>query len=272
MAQKSGVKAIVVEDERMIREGILRIFDWNALGIQAVLSAENGEKALRICREEKPDVIVSDIRMPGMTGIELCTRLRDFLPEIQIIFISGYDDKEYLLSAIHLHALTYIEKPIDPELLAKALKQAANSVRQKKSDLLEEIATEQNENPVDFYAQPIKSISSKADYSQPSFIVKQIQEFIMCNFSDKNLSTQTIASAVCRSPTYISALFKEKTGITINQHIQNVRMEEASRMLKNPSLTVYQIAESVGYEDSNYFAKLFKKHSGLRPSEFRDCL
>lgn len=105
------MKLMVVEDEKVIRNGLLKHVPWQKLGVWEVQAAENGEKALELAETFHPDIVLSDIRMPGMSGIELCRTLREKYPEIEIIFSTGYADKEYLKAAIDLHAVGYVEKP-----------------------------------------------------------------------------------------------------------------------------------------------------------------
>lgn len=104
------MKLMVVEDEKVIRNGLLKHVPWQKLGVWEVQAAENGEKALELAETFHPDIVLSDIRMPGMSGIELCRTLREKYPEIEIIFSTGYADKEYLKAAIDLHAVGYVEK------------------------------------------------------------------------------------------------------------------------------------------------------------------
>jgi two-component system response regulator YesN len=127
------IKTIIVEDERLIREGIARQVPWEELRVDEVRTAENAETALTICGEWRPDIIVSDIRMPGMDGITLCTKLRKLLPGAQLIFISGYSDKEYLMSAIGLHAVNYIEKPVSLDELNDAVRSAVNALEKNRN-------------------------------------------------------------------------------------------------------------------------------------------
>lgn len=101
------MKLMVVEDEKVIRNGLLKHVPWQKLGVLEVQAAENGEKALELAETFHPDIVLSDIRMPGMSGIELCRTLREKYPEIEIIFSTGYADKEYLKAAIDLHAVGY---------------------------------------------------------------------------------------------------------------------------------------------------------------------
>lgn len=108
---KNGIRFLIVDDESKTRNGLKKYVHWNNLGINELRYAANGIEALSICREFKPDIILADVRMPGMDGVTLCRHLREFLPYCQIIFLSGYSDKEYLKAAIDLGAVSYVEKP-----------------------------------------------------------------------------------------------------------------------------------------------------------------
>lgn len=121
---------LIVEDEQVIRAGLEKHVPWKELGIDKVFTAENAQSGLRVCENYRPDIVVSDINMPGMNGIELCKCFREKFPQCQIVFISGYSDKEYLKAAIALGAVSYVEKPIDIAELSAAVKQAAEQVRQ----------------------------------------------------------------------------------------------------------------------------------------------
>ena len=123
------IRLLLVEDESPIRNGIYRHVHWQELGVDEVYLAENAEKALLIGEEHLPEIIVSDIHMPGMIGTDLCRAYREIVPDCQIIFISGYSDKEYLTAAIELGAVSYIEKPIDIRELSETISRAVTNIR-----------------------------------------------------------------------------------------------------------------------------------------------
>ena len=131
------MKLMVVEDEKVIRNGLLKHVPWQKLGVWEVQAAENGEKALELAETFHPDIVLSDIRMPGMSGIELCRTLREKYPEIEIIFSTGYADKEYLKAAIDLHAVGYVEKPVNVNLLAENVKEAVKRAKEYITQALE---------------------------------------------------------------------------------------------------------------------------------------
>ena len=106
------VKILIVDDESYTREGILDTISWEDLSITEVKEAFDGINALEILENYEPDIILTDVRMPRLNGIELSFKARELYPSCSIIFMSGYSDKEYLKSAIHLKAISYVEKPI----------------------------------------------------------------------------------------------------------------------------------------------------------------
>lgn len=120
------MKLLLVDDEEYSRNGILSIVDWESLGITNIKTAANGSEGLRTALSFRPDIILADVRMPHMDGVTMCYRIREALPACCFIFISGFTDKEYLKSAIHLSAVDYLEKPFLPGELIASLKQAVS--------------------------------------------------------------------------------------------------------------------------------------------------
>lgn len=126
------IKLLIVDDESFTRQGILETIPWKDLNIHDVREAFDGENALEVLKEFEPDILLTDVRMPRLNGIELSFKARELYPNCSIIFMSGYSDKEYLKSAIHLKAISYVEKPIDLYELEEALKSAVSEVQKSK--------------------------------------------------------------------------------------------------------------------------------------------
>ena len=133
------MKLLIVDDEELTREGLISSLDWESLGVAQIFQADDGINGLEIARKHKPDIVLCDVRMPRLDGIHLVERLEEFLPDVGIIFMSGYSDKEYLKAAIKLKAINYVEKPLNPEEIKEAVQEAAKR-RQKN------MRTRQNEN------------------------------------------------------------------------------------------------------------------------------
>lgn len=124
------MKLLIVDDEKLTREGIISSIDWDSLGVSEIYQADDGIHGLDLARVIQPDIVLSDVRMPRMDGIEMSARIKELFPYINIIFMSGYSDKEYLKAAIKLKAINYVEKPIDTEEIKDAILESLKNKRQ----------------------------------------------------------------------------------------------------------------------------------------------
>jgi two-component system response regulator YesN len=118
------IKLLIVEDEQATREGLMSFVPWQELGVDQVMDASDGLQALQICTHFKPDIVLTDVKMPHMDGIQLAMKLRTSFPKCKILFLSSYADKAYLKSAIQLHALDYLEKPVNLDELQEHIRNA----------------------------------------------------------------------------------------------------------------------------------------------------
>jgi two-component system response regulator YesN len=120
----SSMNLLIVEDERMTREGLMKSLDWPNSGISKVLCAENGETGLSMAKRIMPDIVLTDIRMPRMDGITMAGHIREILPECRIVFLSAYSEIDYYKAAIDLKAIHYLDKPIDEARLQAVISEA----------------------------------------------------------------------------------------------------------------------------------------------------
>lgn len=127
------MKLLLVDDENHVREGILSMIDWKTAHVDKIKQAKNGKAGFELALEFEPDIILTDVRMPKMDGIEMAFAIREHLPHCSIIFMSGYSDKEYLKSAIQLSAINYVEKPIELEELFQAIRDAVHVQEERKN-------------------------------------------------------------------------------------------------------------------------------------------
>jgi len=123
------MRILISDDEKLTRNGIEAGIDWAELGITEVLCAEDGLYALDLAVNSCPDILLTDVRMPRMDGIQLAEKLQENSPNMPIIFMSGYSDKEYLKAAIRLKAVSYVEKPIDLDELKEAISEAIQNIK-----------------------------------------------------------------------------------------------------------------------------------------------
>lgn len=118
------MKLLIVDDEKITREGLCSSIDCEKLGIDEILQADDGVNGLELVKTQQPEIVLSDVRMPRMDGIAMAEQIQEHYPDTAIIFMSGYSDKEYLKAAIKLRAVSYVEKPIDMQEIEETLREA----------------------------------------------------------------------------------------------------------------------------------------------------
>lgn len=250
-------KILVVDDESLVRRGIVMETDWNALDCMVVAEASNGEEGLEAARRYRPDLIICDIRMPKMDGIEMLTRLRDEGNEAHVIFLTAYSDFSYAQSAIRLSASDYLLKPFEDGELEKTVLSVKNKLEAKK--LEGDTAHEQD----------VLSHSSIRKGEKSKYVTEALN-YIKEHYGEYDISVRKIAESLGLSEGHLSHIFKKETDYTINAYITRYRIRSAMKLLQNCRYKVYEVAEMVGYKDITYFSTIFKKIAGVTPSEYQD--
>jgi len=234
----SGEKILVVDDDKMIRDIFKYAFDEFR-----IVSAASGEKALDILkRPNNIDLIVTDVVMPGLSGTKLVKEIKQINPDLKVVILTGYGSKDIVIEALRSNVDEYIEKPFDIE---------------KVKGVLEDILHKRKK----FTEEGTNNIESKIRYAK---------RFIKRN-CDRELSLKDVAKEIFYSPKYFSRIFKERTGKSFDQYRLQLRFSVAKRLLKESSYTVSQIADKVGYQRPDSFMKMFRKFTGLKPSQYRCC-
>lgn len=429
------IKVYIVDDEAFVTEGLRNFINASFDTMEIVGIASDGLTAFEDIKTLMPDIVITDVRMPGMSGVELSKKLRAIMPSVEILFISGYDDVDYIRNALKVEAIDYILKPVDIEELKQVLTRFEKKFNKKTTDRkrfvemeqkllqsmpalrqrffymlinryrrgnkkaefnreilcqrmkflnidfpyagkfitvamwidnVEKLYSSEDYMDIELFSFAIQNVMQDiidkytkgyvfeteynefgailyfdTDYSEAllklademhktmmstfnlktvlgigdevykiseigmswefaddsvrekkylgmnqtiylvphsnvdinqdklSNVVAKIKEIIDRRYSEK-LSLSDIASEVFLTPTYICLLFKEDTGITINEYITRVRMAKARDFLQNTDMKFSDIAECIGYSDASYFSKLFKRYEGMLPSEYRN--
>lgn len=254
------LKVLVIDDEALVRSGIVLETDWNALGCMVVGEASNGEEGLLAIEKYGPDLIICDIKMPKMGGLEMLSRLREKGDNTPIIFLTAYSEFSYAQRAIHLSASDYILKPFEDGKLEEAVirvRDRINSERKYRSDL-------QN---AEVLAEEI--IAKKGDKSK---YVSEAINYIAANYAKDDIGIKTVADSIGISEGHLSHVFKSETDYTVNAYITRYRVKAAMKLLSDCRFKVYEVAEMVGYKDITYFSATFKKVTGFSPSEYQDSI
>ena len=126
-------KALIVDDEKLIRDGMKRAIPWETIGIGAVFLAQSGAEALSIIREHKPEILITDIRMHGMTGLDLIAQAKELTPDIKVMVLTGYDEFEYARRSIKLNVNDFFLKPIDEKVFISAIRKQVEAISETKS-------------------------------------------------------------------------------------------------------------------------------------------
>ncbi len=229
---------LLVDDEELVRVGI-RFSVANALSnVQVVGEASNGAEGLELIRSLRPDIVITDIRMPQMDGLEMINAIREEDLDVQIVVLSGYADFEYARQAMRYGVSEYLLKPVEEESLRETLGACIDRIVKKRDLIREEKASRRVIAYID------------AHYQEEIFLDRLAEEF---NFSTK----------------YLSALIKNETGQSFSTYVTELRLNRAMDLLLHTDLGIKEIAASVGYEDQRYFHRIFKKKTGKTPSQYR---
>lgn len=244
------LKVLVVEDEEMIRKGIVLAVDWAALDCVVVGEASNGAQALEAVERYDPSLIITDLKMPVMDGLEMLRQLRERGNNAFVIILTAYDSFSYAQTALRLGAVDFLLKPFhDGEL-----EQAVTNLQRRMA------AARQPEDE----AIPGLKKGDKSKY------VLQAMDYIGAHYGEQTISVSTIAQHLGLSESHLSHLFRKETDYTIMNYLTRYRIHKAMELLRDCRLKVYEIAERVGYRDITYFSSTFKKVVGMSPSEFQD--
>lgn len=245
---------MIVDDEKYVRMGIKNDTDWALIGCEVVAEASNGEMAMELAGQFRPDLVISDIKMPKMDGIELAGRLLEKYPDIKVIFLTAYNEFEYARQAVRLGVSDYLLKPFHDGELEGAIQRLLH-LHPNASAAQAELENEM--------------IPLKRKEEIENRYVQAAIEYIEKNYSDKDFSIGKLSESISVSEGHISRLFKAETEISINNYLTRYRIRKAMDYLKDVQSKVYEVAEKVGYQDIAYFSNTFKKLVGTAPSEYQ---
>ncbi|SHM68029.1 response regulator transcription factor [Gracilibacillus kekensis] len=246
---------LVVDDEPRSRQGIKKTIERSTEHHYQVITAENAEEALNLINHEKIHVLITDIRMPEVSGLELLKQLKKKAQDPVVIVISAYSEFEYAHEALELGVVNYLLKPIAKEKLMEAIEKAMDIDKQReKTDIFNKIVDDK-----------LIEMQQLSKYNRG---VKEAMDYIDQHFNQE-LTLKEVASQVHLNASYLSALFKEELEVTFSEYLTRKRIQEAKRLLLSTDLTVSEIAEQSGYQTSKYFIKLFKQFESTTPNGFR---
>lgn len=222
---------LIVDDERIIRRGIQKILLENIPNITEVLDFSSAQECLDYLETNSADLLITDIRMPGLSGLDLLRILHQKKLNIETIILSGYGEFEYCRAALKFDVRDYLLKPIDKDELIRTV--------------------------MNLLGPPVKHQT-----------VWEIKTYIQQNL-DKKITVDELGRRFFLNANYVSQLFKKETGEQVSSYITRLRMEQACVYLRDCTKRVSDISQLVGYPNPRSFSVVFKRHFGLTPTEYR---
>ena len=241
-------KVLIVDDEPVIAEGLKKIVDWEKYNCVVAGTASSGKEGLAMVEKCQPDILFTDIRMPGMDGLTMLAALRSEHKNLQVIILTGYRDFDYARQALNLGVFRYLVKPSK----MKELDEAMESL----SERLEGVAEAEQES--------IEDDNTTAN----NFIVKQAISYMEQHYKEK-LQLTDVAEKVYVSHWHLSKLLNS-TGKSFSDVLNEIRIENAKELMEDSSLHIADISEKVGFADTAHFSRVFKKYTGMSANEYRN--
>lgn len=233
-------RIVIVEDEFRIRQGLGNLINKVDMGCRVIGEAENGYEGIKMIRDLEPDIVITDIRMPKIDGLEMIEKIKEMGIDCVFVILSGYADFEYARTGIRLGVKEYLLKPA-----------TISDVK----ELLKKLTCREEEQAED------------ARMQEYSAAVKEMVSVIEENYGMR-LGLDSFADKFRLTPEYLSNLFAKETGMTFSNYLKKIRMEKAKELILNTDMKIYEVACSVGYPDQKYFSKVFKEYTGVSAKQY----
>lgn len=294
-------RVVIIDDEPVIVRGLSQLVPWQKYGCEVVGTAEDGQEGLELIRRLRPHMVFSDIYMPQMDGLTMAAALKSEFEDMELTVLTGYRDFELAQRAIHIGVRRFLLKPSNMEELEEAVGAMAAQLRRRgimgsEPDMGSvQGGGEAAAGPAEFGAagsvagsaassaggaaagSAAKSAaeSSKSaavpDSAAGRFIINKALEYMHGNYSHKMTLTD-VAEHTYVSQWHLSKLLNRHTGQSFSELLNTIRIDEAKKLLVDPSLRIGDIAELVGFLDMAHFSRVFKKITGISANEYRNQL
>lgn len=254
------VSLLVADDTPIIRSTIAQVVRREAGAITQVYEAANGVEAVELARRRRPEIVLMDIRMPGLDGLQASAVIRAELPRTRLIILSAYDEFPYVQKALKLGAVDYLLKPIRPARLVAILSEVCADVCAEQEQLAAGLAE------ADHTEAGALAVAEAQSAPAP---IQQALDYIRQHHQRPDISLNDVAAAVNLSPSHLAHLLRERAGVSYKQQLTALRIEAARHLLRTTDLTVSAVGEAVGYQNATNFYRLFQREVGMTPAEFR---
>lgn len=244
----------IVEDETITLNELIFTIPWKSLSLNIVGTALNGIDGEALIKKEAPDIVITDIKLPGQDGLEMLSRC----PVDYAIILSGHTDFAYAKRAIKLGVVDYLEKPVDDDELIETLKLIVAKLQEENSS----ISSSKHSSDAPIIDLP-KDIQNHLINLAISYIHSHYKE---------SFGLQDISEFTKTSENHLSTLFREVTGINFLHYLNGYRINKSAELLKTTNMNISEVAENCGFPTPSYYTKIFRKFSGLTPTQYRDTV
>ncbi len=250
---------LIVDDESIICEGLSRIIPWKENNFNIAGFAANGREAIGKIQKDGINLVVTDIRMPVIDGLELSRLIKEYDPKIEVIILSGYSDFQYAKKAMDYEVKAYLLKPVIP---AELLEQVTKIRNRLDKDLdFEKEKSERNRMLIDKIVGAHKG----------NKLMDSILGYIDDHFCE-DISLAQLASKFFVNAAYLGQLFKESSGMPFTEYLNKKRIDLAKQLCTMGEMKIYEIIEKSGFRNTEYFYRQFKRYEGVTFAEFREHL
>ena len=242
-------KVVIIDDEPIIVEGLSKLLPWEQYHCKIAVTACNGKEGLEVIRRERPDILFSDICMPGLDGLSMIAALKVEFPDMEISILTGFREFDYCQKAIRLGVSRFLLKPSNMAELEEALKVMTERLNKKV------ITGEQT--------------SEEESLAAGNFVVKNAVQYIEEHYNEK-LTLNKVAEMTYVSQWHLSKLLNKEEGKNFSEILNCIRIRHAKEFLKDPAYRIADVAELVGFTDVAHFSRVFKKTEGISANEYRN--
>lgn len=252
-------RVLIADDMRIAREGLKKSIQWEKLELELAGLAASGIEAFSLIKETLPDIVITDIKMPGIDGIGLIKKTKELYPGVIFILLSAYGEFEYARQAMKYGVKYYLLKPCNDQKLNDTLVQVIDELKGYKSN---------REKYLDSYHRTVSGLSTP----KGAALIEMVKSYVADNLHESNLSLKYIAANVAYiNPDYLGRLFRTHTGEKFSAYLTRIRIEYSKTLIEsNPEYKIYEICTLAGFGDNTeYFSQLFKHQTGLSPYDYK---
>lgn len=260
------IRLLIADDEKLEREALAEIIQRRFEREVVLEMAENGRRAADTAVLWGADLILMDIEMPGMSGLDAARAVLAQRPSCRVIFVTAYSLFQYAHEAVHLGACDYLLKPVDADELEASVRRAIRQIETERK--LEELAAAQPQPEQAETEEEADTAPEEGENSQTALVMAHVRRYLEDNYMF-DLSLDSVGEILHISPAYLSAQFKKYQKMNFLDCLTELRINAAKELLADPFRSSAEVASMVGYEDASYFARAFKKRTGMTPTQYR---